>query len=72
MKTNENKPIFTLNPEEVEVVEHALKGLRTIIVDAYCSVPEIEPSLRESRIRVDNILERIKEYKDEHNITGNL
>lgn len=55
---------FELTAEEVEIVEQALKGLRTIIVDAYCMAPEVESSLRESRIIVDNILERIKEYKD--------
>ena len=58
---------FTLTAEEVEIVENALKGLKTMIVNTYCSVPEIEPSLRESRIRVGNLLTRIKQWQDEHN-----
>ena len=57
--------LFALTAEEVEVVENALKSLKLILVNTYCSVPEIEPSLRESRIKVDNLLTRIKQWQDE-------
>lgn len=56
---------FELTAEEVGIVENALKGLRMTLVNTYCSVPEIEPSLRECRIRVDNLLARIKQWQDE-------
>lgn len=56
---------FTLTAEELDTVESALQGLRLILVNTYCSVPEIEPSLRESRIRVDNLLKRIKQWQQQ-------
>lgn len=62
------QPCFTLTIEEVEIVINALKCLKTILAtDGDGNIPEIESSLSFSRIRIDNILTRIKQFKDESN-----
>lgn len=66
MNDKNKQPLFTLTPEEVEIVYNTLNGLKTLAASFNPAWRITEEDSRSTKI-ADNLLTRIKQWQDEHN-----
>ena len=66
METPEDRQrLFTLTAEEVELVRQALMTEKNVIIDVHVKYPAIDAYIIKARDKINNLLSRIKEWKDE-------
>lgn len=62
----DNKPLFTLTAEEVELTKQALMLAKNQIIESYVRFPAIEAYLVKERDKIFKLLDRIKQWQDEN------
>ena len=61
MKTD-NKPLFTLTAEEVEIVKNTMELQRKMALEL---ADALEPEIQHTETTLDNLLNRIKKWENE-------
>lgn len=63
--SNQADPLFSITPEEVELVKQSLLTEKNVIIDIHVKYPAVDAYIIKTRDKINNLLNRIKQWQDE-------